>query len=167
MYLQFDGAARVLNVFDANLVTSSNLYQTPAPFGSDTAPNSGFFGFDADLPWDSHVTIGITDSAASTDIATDPAFAFGASSVVGGWFDSDPGSPDGDTDASDRVFVAQLSLLGGARTIAPFAGTAFVTYEDVVGGGVVQEEVLPYPTPGTCVLMLAGLGMASRRRREG
>ncbi|MFG0258582.1 MAG: hypothetical protein ACF8GE_11830 [Phycisphaerales bacterium JB043] len=166
MFIELDAPARVLNVFEANLSTSGTIYQTGAPFGSDTAPNSGFFGFDADLQWDSFVTIGDADSADGNDTTTDPDFAFGSNTISGGWFDSNPSTHDGQTDANNRAYAGRISLIAGARAAAvPFLGDAFVTYV-TPSDDLIQEYIIPYPTPGTGVLMLAGLGVASRRHRE-
>jgi hypothetical protein len=168
--VQFDNNARVLNIFSANLVTASNFYQyTAAPFNppnDTTAPNSGFITFASDLQWDSYVTIGDTDGADGTDTAADPDFVMGANTITGGWFDTNPTTPDGLSDASFRVFVARITLLtGGVRAIFPISGTAMVTYENSAGQ-LVQELVTNIPTPGTGLALLAGVGMASRRRRD-
>ncbi|MHC4977075.1 MAG: hypothetical protein ACYTF7_10800 [Planctomycetota bacterium] len=165
IYALFDEASVILNVFDAAWVSDGNFHQSGAPFGSDTAPNSGFFSFDPSLPSDSFVTIGVTDSAVSTDISTDPAFVFGANTVSGGWFDGDPGSQDGATDGANEVFLGQLTIVGGARgDSGPMSGTAGVTFFDA-GGGTVQQVGAFVPTPGAMALFgLAGL-TAGRRRR--
>ncbi|MFG0258581.1 MAG: hypothetical protein ACF8GE_11825 [Phycisphaerales bacterium JB043] len=168
-YLIFDSPATVLNLFDINWVSDSDFYQTGAPFGGDTPPNSGFFGFDPDLQWDTYVSIGVMDSTVGDDTTTDPDFAFGSNSVVGGYFDANPGSPDGATDENNEVFIGQFTVASGARgDSGPMSGSAGVTYKDA-GGVTIQEYPVCWatciPTPGAGIGLLAGLGLVSRRRR--
>ncbi|MFG0258583.1 MAG: hypothetical protein ACF8GE_11835 [Phycisphaerales bacterium JB043] len=164
IYAIFDEAVQVLNIFEANWVSDANFFQSGAPFGADTAPNSGFFGFDASLESDSYVTIGDTDSADGDDTTTDPDFAFGPNTVSGGWFDADPGTTDGQTDINNEVIVGRLTVVGARGDSGPMSGTAGVTWKD--GSGATVQDIGAFiPTPGAMALFgLAGL-TAGRRRR--
>ncbi|MFG0258580.1 MAG: hypothetical protein ACF8GE_11820 [Phycisphaerales bacterium JB043] len=165
LYVVFDEPATILNIFDADIVFGGTLYQTGAPFGGDTPPNSGFFGFDPDLQWDTYVSIGVMDSTVSDDTTTDPDFAFGSNTISGGWFDANPATPDGATDGTfpAEVFVGQVSVVGSARGLGGSIRSIGVTYRDAAGA--IVQEIVWWPTPGTGFALLAGLGLASRRRR--
>ncbi|MFG0258578.1 MAG: hypothetical protein ACF8GE_11810 [Phycisphaerales bacterium JB043] len=178
LHARFFEPVQLLNVFEANWVADIPFYQTGAPFGGDVVSNSGFFGFDSDLQWDTWVTLGDPDAADGTDTTVDPDFAMGPNTISGGWFDANPGTPDGQTDASNEALVAQLSFYAedyGVGPGAPISGSLGVTWKDGTGatvqdvwsplfGGFLFEGPPP-PAPGSTIALLAGLGLASRRRR--
>ena len=161
VFAQFTEVTLLVNVFNANWVSDADFFQTGAPFGADTAPNSGFFGFDPTLVNDTYVTIGADDSAVDSDTGTDPDFAFGSNTIVGGWFDGNPGTPHTGT----SILVAQVTVAAGTRGVSgPLSGTAQVTFEDS-GGGQQSEATNFVPTPGAMALFgLAGLTAIRRRR---
>ncbi|MFG0258579.1 MAG: hypothetical protein ACF8GE_11815 [Phycisphaerales bacterium JB043] len=178
MYARFTDPVTLLNVFEADLTSAIPFYQTGAPFGGDIVPSSGFFGFDSDLQWDTWVTAGDPDAADGTDTTTDPDFAMGSNTISGGWFDANPGTPDGQTDVNLEVLIMQVSFLVddyvGIGSGGPMSGGLGVTYKDGAGS-TIQETTNPLlggfefgpppPAPGSGIAMLVGLGMASRRRR--
>ena len=93
MYAAFDGTDTTVDtvnsVFDAEICAASDFVQTPAPFGGNVAPNSGFFAFEARLEWDTYVSIGaLTD--ATTVGGDGDGINFGAQTLTGGWFNVRP-----------------------------------------------------------------------------
>ena len=182
MYAVFDDADNVVvNVFNANFSTTngSTLWQTPAPFGGSVAPNSGFFGFDPTLQFDSFVTLNELSNTGSTTVTLDNDFAWSANGVAaGGWFNSSPPNLKGASVQNGSVWetlVGQFTVVGGTREIpgptgngdGNWAGLAGITFNKGIGTTTVQLADQGFiPTPGAMALFgLAGL-TASRRRRS-
>jgi hypothetical protein len=185
MSLIFDEPSRLLNIFDASWFSSTPFYQyTTPPFNppnDTTAPNSGLFTFAPDLAFDSYVSIGDMEGADGTDLAGDPFFAMGTNTITGGWFDTNPSTPDGATYATNQVFLGQFSFVGTALDFqsSPMSSVTIfdITYKNALGNTVQTSfGALPHwpvgiympppiPTPATSIALLAGLGLASRRRR--
>jgi hypothetical protein len=171
VYARFDEPSILLNVFNVNWVSDANFYQyTAPPFNTPndtTPPNSGLFPFAPGLEFDTYVTIGDTEGADGTDTAGDPNFVMGANTINGGWFDTNPTTLDGATDANFEVLIAQITVMGVVRGISgPMSGAAWATYKDAAGN-TRQERFPTPPAPGTGIALLAGLGLSSRRRRPG
>jgi hypothetical protein len=182
MYAVFDDADNVVvNVFNANFSTTNGgtLFQSGPPFGGNVAPNSGFFGFDATLRYDSFVTIGEESNLGSTSVITDPDFAWAAGGVAaGGWANSSPPNLLGASVQNGSVWetlVGQFTVLGGTREIpgpttnadGNWNGLAGITFNKGIGTTTVQLAEQGFiPTPGAMALFgIAGL-TASRRRRS-
>ncbi|MFG0275644.1 MAG: hypothetical protein ACF8QF_11350 [Phycisphaerales bacterium] len=189
MYAVFDEAADVVvNVFNVNFGTTngSTLFQTPAPFGGDTAPNSGFFGFDPTLPYDSFVTLNEQSNTGSTTLATDADFAFSANGVAdGGWFNNNPPNLLGQSQFNSQtgfyeVLVGQFTLESVSES-GFWLGNGGITFNQGIGttttqlsswapgipGGLASDPIVIYPTPGSGALLALGgiAGAAARRRR--
>lgn len=183
MYAVFNQAGQVLlNVFDANIsVSSGTLFQAGAPFGGDVAPNSGFFGFDQTLQWDSFVTINELSNTGSTSVNLDPDFAWASNGVAaGGWANSNPTNLKGaavfNADfARWETLVGQFTVVGmGARDLpgptfngdGNWFGLAGITWNMGIGTETFQLFEQGFiPTPGSMALFgLAGLAAIRRRR---
>lgn len=186
MYGVFDSADDVVvNVFNVNFGTtnSSVLFQSPAPFGGDTAPNSGFFGFDPTLPYDSFVTMNELSNLGSTTVTLDNDFAFGADGVAaGGWFNSSPPNLIGQAQFNSQtgfyeVLLGQFTLASVTEEGA-WIGNGGITFNQGIGTtttqlptwapgfvGLQSDPIVIYPTPGAAALFgLAGLAGVRRRR---
>ena len=194
MYAAFDGTSTtedtVNSVFGANLTFAANLSQTPGPFGSNVAPNSGFFGFDQTLQWDSYVSIGLlTDT---TTVGGDgDGINFGPASLTGGWFNSSPpnligqAQPDGTFGTGlNLVFLGQFTVMGDfgglradlvdIRSDGNFGNAGGVITQGTFNMGINSQDnptaggpegIQFVPTPGAVALFgLAGLTAARRRR---
>jgi hypothetical protein len=188
MYGVFDSADDVVvNVFNVEIGTtnSSVLFQSPAPFGGSVAPNSGFFGFDATLPYDSFVTMNELSNLGSTSVTLDNDFAFGADGVAdGGWFNTNPPNLLGQAQFNSQtgfyeVLLAQFTLESvsepgiwfgnGGITFNQGIGTTTTqlsTWAPGIPGGLTSDPIVIYPTPGAGALLAIGgmLGAARRRR---
>jgi hypothetical protein len=185
LYAVFDDPGNVLlNVFNVNLNADngSTLFQTPGPFGGDTAPNSGFFGFDATLPYDSFVTMNELSNLGSTTVTLDNDFAWGASGVAGGgWFNSSPPNLLGQSVQNGSVYEVLLAqfTLESVTTSGYWVGTGGVTFNQGLGTTTTQlswggapggdPTIVPYPPPPApgpaSLLAIGGVGAALRRRR--
>jgi uncharacterized protein (TIGR03382 family) len=183
MYAVFSQAGQVLlNVANMNFnVQSGTLFQSPAPFGGNLAPNSGFFGFDATLQWDSFVTINELSNTGSTTIAVDPDFAWTSTGVAaGGWFNSNPPNQQGlagfNADFGHwETLLGQFTVIGmAARNVegpnssrdGNWFGLGTAIWNTGIGTETfVVENAGFIPTPGSMALFgLAGLAAIRRRR---
>ena len=162
--LAISGNADVSPLF-FNSLLGDVLRNTAGPFAGFTFEDTPFPGIEV---WDSWVTIG-TDVPAESDAEFTPGFlgGSGVESVIngtsfsqaddGGWFDSDPGTPE----IGGSVLIAQFTVgafeLGGTATW------------DAGDGEVMHSPFFAYgfdsPAPGTTVLLgLAAVGVRRRRR---
>lgn len=206
-YAKFDGPGgpqgtpgfvnRVLNVGQANSTAGfgptggATFFQTGAPTGGDTAPNSGLFGVDPSLRYDTYVSIGRKTSDAMSPgtgpytSAVDAVFAFTPDFVRGGWFNSNPMNGQGEAVAVGPdflTFLGQFTVLGfngsgpagtiltPTRTFSNvFNGTLTVFRQGDIGGGeppAVGFTVLLIPAPaGAPLLGVGALVVLPRRRR--
>lgn len=173
-YLNFDSPADQLLAVggDANV----------APFalhlddGAELVNEAGAFdGLDLEdvpsvlaAPWDSWVTIG-NDSAIGNDTAFSPGFLGGGdgTSVIhgsellhadnGGWFDSDPGTPNG---SGGSVLIAQLTFEGPWFLLE---GTAW--WNDG-SSGLLREGAFLMAVPAPAAAWGVTLVLLARRRRR-
>lgn len=141
------------------------LRNTEGAFSGTSFEDLPFPGVEA---WDSWVTLG-TDAPGASDAQFSPDFlgGTGSNSVIagtsftqvtnGGYFDSNPGTPEN----GGSVLVAQF-------TVANFSYEGTVSWQ-AAGAGVSQDAFFvstAVPAPGA--LALLGLaGVAARRRRRG
>lgn len=163
VYANFDGSANNLLNVSVNWTSSQDFVQSAAPFGTNFAPNPAFIPFDPTLNWDTWVTVG--DAQQPSDTTGDPDFQMGASSITGGWYDGNPGTPV--TPTAGRILLAQLTVAANGGSIS---GPISLFWKDSASSTVVNESTssinIPIaPAPGALALLgLAGL-VGSRRRR--
>ncbi len=171
----------------------ATFFQTGAPFGGDTAPSSGFFGFDATLEFDTFVSVGVKDSLGGDETNPDPDFDMGVDTILGGWANGNPPSLQGDPTDNGGVFetfLAQVTILGldpGAQlgsslgfneqngtwqfATGVLTGSFTIFRQGDLGGGetpaiALDIEFVPVPAPGAvATLGVAGLLGLRRRRR--
>lgn len=208
LYAQFDSndfADAIVSVGQPDATTGwgintdvsdgATFFQVGAPFGGDTAPDSGFFGFEATLPADSFVTIGVKDSANGDATSLDPDFGFSADFITGGWFNSNPPNRQGEGQLNDdnglyETLIAQVTIQGLAdgasigesggtspRGDNGNGGTATTWFGTILTGemtifnqgptGGAQPNIVTFdiPTPGAAALFGVA-GLAGIRRRR-
>ncbi len=197
MFAVFDSADEVLSVGQPDDITGFGVqasggafFQTPGPFGADTAPNSGFFAIPGaeTLPYDTFVSLGITDSSGGDSTLLDGDFGFEDLSagdslddfIRGGWANSDPTNTQGETIPSGgafETFLGQFTITGMSSAILPGGPAMLVennaldgeltVFVQIPGGGVTPFTVnfTSVPTPGATALFgIAGLTFSRRRR---
>lgn len=130
VYAQFyspdDPQNRVLSVYSSNIATDDpdGFYQHA--LGGDTAPGQVLLDLFPDLAHDSFVTIGVRVGDGTDGTVTDPDFdskEFNFNGhVVGGWFNANPPSGQGDPDEEGNLLIAQFTVREGFTV----SGTLFV-----------------------------------------
>lgn len=167
------------------------FFQTGAPFSGDTAPSSGFFGFEPTLEFDTFVTIGLKDNLNGDATVGDPDFSMGPAAILGGWANNNPPSLQGDplnVDGEFLTLLAQITIVD----LQPGAPLGFSMGQNndgvwqfgtsIFGGSFsifrqgdtsvgenpaieLQVEFVDIPAPGVGVTLgVLGLALARRRR---
>ena len=147
--------ADTFQVFDGN--TPAPLFQNVGPFGGDTAPSSGFFGFDPNLPCDSFVTMGLKDSLmgdetelglCNPEVCHWDGVAFNSIGLTDGvWFNFDPNNGQGDAGADKQVLIMQASFPVGFR----MEGTVQVFWEALGGNGSAGSTTVTFECAAECI----------------
>jgi len=201
MYAVFDSAASVLvagqtggsmgfGLADGFKANGAAFFQETV-LGGDTAPNSGLFGFEASVQFDTYVSLNkvVADGGDATSL--DPDFGFMDTDadtrddfVAGGWFNGNPGNTQGEAvlnpmTSNFEIFLGQFTVSnipdgfetpsGPSMTIDSLFEGELSIFEGIEGGGVEARTVTfregVIPTPGAAVLMGLG-GIAALRSRR-
>ena len=146
-----------------NSLDGDALRNSMGPFGGTSFEDTPFPGIEA---WDSWVTI--NSDTGPVDAQFSPGFlgGDGSSSVIngtsfsqadnGGWFDSNPGTPE----TGESILIAQFTVAN-----FEFGGTA--DWQST-GSGATSSAFYVNTVPAPGALALLGLaGVAARRRRRG
>jgi hypothetical protein len=147
-----------------NSLDGDALRNTAGGFAGLSFEDFPFPGIEA---WDSWVTLG-TDTPGASDADFSPGFlgGSGSTSVIngtsfsqatnGGWFDSNPGTPE----TGESILIAQF-------TVANFEFGATADWQST-GSGATSSAFYVTTVPAPGALALLGLaGVAARRRRRG
>ncbi len=162
---------QVLLVGGSSIVTDAagGFWKAPAAAGW-TAPSAAVVNLFPETAYDSFVTIGLGVDDGTDSTALDPDWATGPGWVSGGWFNANPGNPNGQMfpDGDGRVLLMQLTV--DASTGSKTAGEMLLFWKPEGPGGATFEalafEFEVIPTPGVVMAVLAGGLLAGRRRRR-
>lgn len=147
----------ILSVNDVEVnLSAGTLYQTAAPFGSDTDNNAGFISFDAELEADTFFT-----TPGTTFLLGD---AFTAA-TLGATFPATFGDTD-DDGPQNNFYFGQLTLLPDAagQILGDFTLEVAIDDNGSVSEAAASGILIPEPTTAG-IVGLMGLGLLARRRR--